>query len=164
MEGRGWRSLPFNLFGIFVFKGEPVATEMAEGQQQKSQASIGGIAAADQQSGSNEAVDDVWDEERLEKAMKTLKEMHIQLRGLRTTIPRLIAPLTTKQPSPESLFRDFSRAAGTANQEVNEFRRLMGNQESLQVLEQARKSRADNPTGIKAWKVTDHPDWLTRDT
>lgn len=60
--------------------------------------------------------EEIWDEERLEKAMKTLKEMHIQvgfdkiskiwlrlrivqLRGLRTTLPRLIAPLTTKQPS-----------------------------------------------------------------
>jgi hypothetical protein len=60
--------------------------------------------------------EDVWDEERLEKAMDTLKEMyiqvrapsyldcspsliHIQLRALRTAIPRLIAPLTVKQPS-----------------------------------------------------------------
>ena len=58
---------------------------------------------------------EIWDEEGLEKAMKTLKEMHIQasfprnvlrsslthvqLRNLRSTIPRLMAPLSTKQPS-----------------------------------------------------------------
>jgi hypothetical protein len=72
----------------------------------------------DQQAPAPEADEDVWDEERLDQAMKTLKEMHIQashiesthprqkltrfflkLRNLRTTIPRLIAPLTTKQPS-----------------------------------------------------------------
>ena len=63
------------------------------------------------------AGEDVWDEERLEKAMARLKEMHIQvclcsdrrcsntdvvlnqLRNLRTTVPRLLEPLTKKQPS-----------------------------------------------------------------
>lgn len=64
----------------------------------------------------------------------------------------------------EALFRDFSKAASTANLEVQEFRRLMSDEESIKVLEQARKSRADNPGGIKPWKVTEHPDWLTRDT
>ncbi|KAH7393431.1 hypothetical protein BKA64DRAFT_87637 [Cadophora sp. MPI-SDFR-AT-0126] len=107
--------------------------------------------------------DEIWDEERLEKAMKTLKEMHIQLRGLRTTLPRLIAPLTTKQPSPETLFREFSKSANTANQEVQEFRRLMTSEDSKKVMEQARKSRAENPKGIKPWKASDHPDWLKRD-
>jgi len=137
---------------------------MTEGQQQIPQAPMGGSAAIDgQQAGPDQPVEDVWDEEKLEKAMKTLKEMHIQLRGLRTTIPRLISPLATKQPSPEALFRDFSKAAATANQEIQQFRRLMAAENSIQVLEQARKSRAENPTGIKAWRVTDHPDWLTRD-
>ncbi|KAH6715529.1 hypothetical protein BKA61DRAFT_356496 [Leptodontidium sp. MPI-SDFR-AT-0119] len=108
--------------------------------------------------------EEVWDEERLEKAMKTLKEMHIQLRGLRTTLPRLIAPLTTKQPSPEILFREFSKSANTANQEVQEFRRLMTAEDSKEVLEQAKKSRAENPKGIKPWMATEHPEWLKRDT
>jgi len=40
----------------------------------------------------------------------------------------------------------------------------MNDEESLKVLEQARKSRAENPNGIKPWKVTEHPDWATRDT
>ncbi|KAF8862022.1 hypothetical protein BDZ45DRAFT_671331 [Acephala macrosclerotiorum] len=136
---------------------------MADGQQQTQQVPVGQDAAG-QQPGPEQAAEEVWDEERLEKAMKTLKEMHIQLRELRTTIPRLIAPLATKQPSPEALFRDFSKAASMANQDVQAFRKVMVEQEGLQVLEQARKSRAERPKGIKSWKVCDHPDWLTRDT
>ncbi|KAH8683214.1 hypothetical protein BGZ60DRAFT_214569 [Tricladium varicosporioides] len=104
-----------------------------------------------------------WDEEKLEEAMKRLKEMHIQLRNLRTTIPRLIAPLTTKQPSPESLFREFSKSTNTANQEVLQFRKLWGEEETQKVLERARKSRAENPNDIKPWRAIDHPNWLNRD-
>lgn len=63
----------------------------------------------------------------------------------------------------EALFRDFSKAASMANQDVQAFRKVMAEQEGLQVLEQARKSRAERPKGIKSWKVCDHPDWLTRD-
>ncbi|KAK2628484.1 hypothetical protein QTJ16_001587 [Diplocarpon rosae] len=130
-----------------------------------------------------EGKEDVGEEEQLEQALKTLKEMHIQvsqtsylviiqnlnlipeqLRGLRTTIPRLIAPLTSKQPSPEALFRGFSDSANLANQEVQEFRRLMTDEKSVEVMEQARRSRAANPRGIKPWRVTEHSDWLTRDS
>jgi len=39
----------------------------------------------------------------------------------------------------------------------------MTDEESRKVLEHAKKSRAENPTGIKPWKVTEHPDWLARD-
>ncbi|PQE16763.1 ribosomal l34e protein [Rutstroemia sp. NJR-2017a BBW] len=125
----------------------------------------------EQQAPAPEADEDVWDEERLDQAMKTLKEMHIQashiestyprqkltrfplkLRNLRTTIPRLIAPLTTKQPSPR-----------TANQEVHDFKRLMKDEQSVKIFEHAKKSRAENPHGIKPWRVTEHPDWLDRD-
>ncbi|KAM3080933.1 hypothetical protein ACMFMG_004893 [Clarireedia jacksonii] len=117
----------------------------------------------DQQASAPEAGEDVWDEERLEQAMKTLKEMHIQVRNLRTTIPRLIAPLTTKQPSPDVLFTAFSTSARTANQEVHDFKRLMKDEQSVKIFEHAKKSRAENPHGIKPWRVTEHPDWLDRD-
>jgi hypothetical protein len=39
----------------------------------------------------------------------------------------------------------------------------MKDEETLTVLEQARKSRAENPNDIKPWRARDHPDWLTRD-
>jgi hypothetical protein len=37
---------------------------------------------------------------------------------------------------------------------VQQFRKLVDDEESSKVLEQARKSRAENPNGIKPWKVT----------
>jgi len=108
--------------------------------------------------------EDIWDEERLENALKALKEMHIQLRSLRTTIPRFIAPLSTKQPSPEALFSSFSASAIMANQEVNRFREMMTDQETKKILERAKESRDKSKTGIESWKVTDHPDWLVKGT
>ncbi|KAI9052265.1 hypothetical protein LZ554_003622 [Drepanopeziza brunnea f. sp. 'monogermtubi'] len=117
----------------------------------------GPLAAQDPMDGK-----DTGEEEQLEQALETLKEMHIQLRGLRTTIPRLVAPLATKQPSPEALFREFSESVNTANQELQDFRRLMTDEGSVKVMAQASKSRTENPNGIRPWKVTEHPDWLTR--
>ncbi|RDW70272.1 hypothetical protein BP5796_08669 [Coleophoma crateriformis] len=110
------------------------------------------------------AEDDVWDEQKIEESLKTLKEMYIQLRDLRSTIPRLIAPLTTKQPSPETLFRSFSESASTATREVQAFRRLMTDERSTKILDHARQSRADNPKGIKPWRITDDPDWNHRES
>lgn len=63
----------------------------------------------------------------------------------------------------ESLFNEFSSAAKTATHEVSEFKHLMKAEESIKVFEQAKKSRAENPQGIKPWRVTEHPDWLTRE-
>jgi hypothetical protein len=53
---------------------------MAVGQQEGSQQVRGGLAGSENGEQLNPApLEDVWDEERLEKAMKTLKEMHIQV-------------------------------------------------------------------------------------
>ncbi|KAA8573021.1 hypothetical protein MFRU_027g00690 [Monilinia fructicola] len=108
--------------------------------------------------------EEVWDEAKLEQAMKTLKEMHIQCRNLRSTIPRLLAPLATKQQSPEQLYSSFQQAATTSNKEVREFTQLMKDKEGVELFEHAKRSRAENPHGIKPWRVTQHPDWLDRDT
>jgi hypothetical protein len=75
--------------------------------------------------------------------------------------------IANKQLTPfpaETLYREFRRSTSTANQELQQFWKLMNDEESLKVLEQARKSRAENPNGIKPWKVTEHPDWATRGT
>lgn len=64
----------------------------------------------------------------------------------------------------EILFREFSDTTRTANQEVLEFKKLMAEDETQKVLEQARKSRMANPNDIKPWRAMDHPDWLKRDT
>jgi hypothetical protein len=39
----------------------------------------------------------------------------------------------------------------------------MQDEDAKKVMQQAKKSRAEQPKGIKPWKVTDHPDWLMRD-
>ncbi|QSZ35849.1 hypothetical protein DSL72_006971 [Monilinia vaccinii-corymbosi] len=121
---------------------------------------VGGNAQQAAVPGSEEA----WDEAKLEQAMKTLKEMHIQCRNLRSTIPRLLAPLATKQQSPEQLYSSFQQAVTTSNQEVRDFTRLMKGQEGVELFEHAKRSRAENPHGIKPWRVTQHPGWLDRNT
>lgn len=63
----------------------------------------------------------------------------------------------------ETLFRDFSMSASNAIREVNDFRNLMQDGETTKVMEQAKKSRAERPTGIKTWRVTEHPDWATKE-
>ncbi|KAI9820241.1 MAG: hypothetical protein M1827_005863 [Pycnora praestabilis] len=106
---------------------------------------------------------ETWEASRLESALARLKEMHIQLRSLRTTIPRMIRPLTSPHSSPEELYNDFANAAGSAAKEVQAFRYYMEDEASRSVLQQADTSRKEMPDGINAWRVTDHPDWLDRD-
>jgi hypothetical protein len=60
--------------------------QMANVQQDSSKASADAPPAENGQVPASNPGEDEWDEERLEKAMKTLKEMHIQVR-----IPRLVA-------------------------------------------------------------------------
>lgn len=64
----------------------------------------------------------------------------------------------------EQLFSSFQQAATTSNKEVRDFTRLMKDEEGVKLFEHAKKSRAENPHGIKPWRVTEHPDWLDRDT
>jgi hypothetical protein len=53
---------------------------MAVGHQEDSQQVREGLVGSENGQQLNPApLEDVWDEERLEKAMKTLKEMHIQV-------------------------------------------------------------------------------------
>ncbi|TVY89216.1 hypothetical protein LAWI1_G003201 [Lachnellula willkommii] len=128
--------------------------------------------------------EDVWDEERLEKAMARLKEMHIQVCILSKHMPSYAiqvlteivqpakksanhpsqTPRTANQEATFTLFSEFAKSSTTANQEVQQFQRLMKEEETSVVLEQARKSRAENPNDIKPWRAREHPDWLTRDT
>ncbi|KFZ07923.1 hypothetical protein V502_09660 [Pseudogymnoascus sp. VKM F-4520 (FW-2644)] len=105
-----------------------------------------------------------WDGEHLQEAEKTLKEMYIQLRQLRSTIPNLVASLATKQASPEILFQQLSNAAMVANSEVKQFREIMENPQSRHLFEHASQSRSQNPAGITPWRITDDPNWLKRDS
>jgi hypothetical protein len=64
----------------------------------------------------------------------------------------------------ESFLSNFSASANQAKQEVQRFRELMTDEQSKKLLEQTKKSRAEKPQGIKTWRATEHPDWLTRDS
>ncbi|OBT87851.1 hypothetical protein VE02_02126 [Pseudogymnoascus sp. 03VT05] len=122
------------------------------------------LVAANQGQPGPAAQQQEWDGEHLQEAERTLKEMYIQLRQLRSTIPNLVASLATKQASPEILFQQLSQAALVANSEVKQFRETMENPQSRQLFEHASQSRAKNPAGITPWRITDDPDWLRRDS
>jgi len=66
--------------------GTQYSTEMAVGQQDNRQGISNGSINVDGAINGQQLVDkcteDVWDEERLEKALKILKEMHIQVSSL----------------------------------------------------------------------------------
>ncbi|KAK6866238.1 hypothetical protein PG995_002766 [Apiospora arundinis] len=104
-----------------------------------------------------------WSEEQLEEGLKHLKLLHIKCRELRTSMPRMLDPLTTQHASNEELAVSFTKAVGTASRELSDFRTLYQSNESKQVLEHANKSRAANPEDIKPWRPKDHPDWLELD-
>ncbi|KAI9846784.1 MAG: hypothetical protein M1837_003633 [Sclerophora amabilis] len=106
------------------------------------------------------AEQEAWTIENLEDASEQLKRMHIQLRELRVTIPKLIQPLTTLYRSPEELFIDFSLSATVAAKDVKAYSQYMTSAASRSVLEYASASRKNNQTGIRPWVVTEHPHWL----
>ncbi|KAI0128681.1 hypothetical protein BJ170DRAFT_682466 [Xylariales sp. AK1849] len=106
-----------------------------------------------------------WNEEQLEEALKRLKLLHIKARPdhcreLRSTMPRMLEPLTTKHTSRQDVLVSFQTAMASAATEIQNFRTLYTSEESQRVLEQARKSREAQPKGIKPWRARDHPDWL----
>ncbi|KAL5354678.1 hypothetical protein ACLOAV_000767 [Pseudogymnoascus australis] len=122
------------------------------------------LMAANQGAHGHAAEQPEWDGEHLQEAEKTIKEMYIQLRQLRSTVPNLIASLATKQESPEILFQQLSEAARVANSEVKQFREIMEDPQSRQLFEHASQSRSKNPAGITPWRITDDPNWLKRDS
>ncbi|CAM1510181.1 Fc.00g005160.m01.CDS01 [Cosmosporella sp. VM-42] len=106
---------------------------------------------------------DAADEARLEEAMQRLNLLHIKVRMLRDTIPRMIDPLVKKQPSPDFMFAAFMKAVQNAQADVKEFTELMRDDTSKEVFAQVQKSQEQNPMGIKPWRHTDHPDWFSVD-
>jgi len=105
-----------------------------------------------------------WDEARIEQAMKRLKLLHIKVRLLRDTIPKMINPLVQKQPSPDAMFSAFMKAVEGAQADVKDFTDLMRDEVSKDVFDQVNKSQRESPLGIKPWRHKDYPDWFTMDT
>jgi len=108
--------------------------------------------------------EDEWDEAQLEAGLKMLKEMHIQLRHLRSTIPRLVTPLATNHKTPDSLLTDYQAAIQTMNKEVVGFREVMTGEEGKRVLQYADERRGKVEGMVKPWIVTEHPGWSIRES
>ncbi|KAF5648742.1 uncharacterized protein FTJAE_1221 [Fusarium tjaetaba] len=106
---------------------------------------------------------DDWDEARLEEAMKRLKLLHIKVRQLNDTIPKMIKPLVQKQPSPDVMFAAFMNSVNEAQANIKEVTDLMRDEKSREIFAQAKKRKEEEPTGIKTWEYYDHPDWFRMD-
>ncbi|KAM0561516.1 hypothetical protein ACHAPJ_003399 [Fusarium lateritium] len=111
----------------------------------------------------NGAGEEVWDEARLEEAMKRLKLLHIKVRLLSDTIPKMIKPLLQKQPSPDAMFATFMNSVNEAQANIKEVTDLMRDDASREVFAHAKQRREEEPTGIKTWEYYDHPDWFRMD-
>ncbi|KAM0323317.1 hypothetical protein ACHAQA_008909 [Verticillium albo-atrum] len=102
-----------------------------------------------------------WDEQELQESLEHLKLLHIKLRELRTTIPRMLEPLKEKQQTPEALFTSFSDAVTTGHREVQDFTQLRKDSKTTRILEHAAQRRQEEPKGIKPWNGKQDPDWMT---
>ncbi|KAK1966956.1 hypothetical protein LY78DRAFT_680539 [Colletotrichum sublineola] len=107
---------------------------------------------------------EIWDEERLELALDQLKLLHIKLRGLRTTIPIMMEPLSTKHSSPQVEFDSFMESVATAKKKIQDFQDLRKSDEIIKIMNHVAERRKEESNGIKAWRTTDHPDWTTPPT
>ncbi|CAK7216542.1 hypothetical protein SBRCBS47491_002861 [Sporothrix bragantina] len=101
-----------------------------------------------------------WNEEQLEAALEKLRDAHLKLRALRSTIPRMVQPLTNEPPPPPEILHAKAQASlFAAMQEVKSFRETIANEEFRKVTEHATMSRKRNSKNIKPWKARDEPEW-----
>ncbi|KAF6831942.1 hypothetical protein CPLU01_06459 [Colletotrichum plurivorum] len=107
--------------------------------------------------------DEAWNEEQLKQAMDQLNLLHIKLRGLRAAVPHMMESLSFKQPSPQAKFNSFIEAVGAANKDLQDFQDLRKSADMTKIMNHATERRKQEPNGIKPWRVTDHPDWMTVD-
>ncbi|KAL9104739.1 MAG: hypothetical protein Q9163_000351 [Psora crenata] len=102
------------------------------------------------------------DEATLLSSLARLQELQLAVRSLRDTLPTLTVAVTTTQTSPEELYRNFSRAAQNAGNEIKHFTTLMEEKETKEVFERARESRRreGEGEGTGNWQVAEHGNWL----
>lgn len=104
-----------------------------------------------------------WDEAHIDDAQKRLKEMFLQLRQLRNTIPGIIDSLTSPGLTAEQLVDDVKKSGYRSQNDIKEFKRLWADPEVQKVFEHVKESRAKNGAGITPFRITQHPEWMTRD-
>ncbi|CAN8096860.1 unnamed protein product [Discula destructiva] len=105
-----------------------------------------------------------WDEAKIEQALKNLKDLHIQLRQLRSTIPRMQENLGGPVATAAELAAAIRGATQAARNEVDEYKQKATSPDNTMILERAKQSRAQNPKAITPWRAKNHPDWLEPST
>lgn len=93
----------------------------------------------------------------------------------------MLEPLSFKQPSrrccvsestpcqlissspAQAKFNSFIEAVDAANKDLQDFQDLRKSPEMTKIMNHATERRKQEPNGIKPWRVTDHPDWMTVD-
>ncbi|KAK0711672.1 hypothetical protein B0H67DRAFT_298503 [Lasiosphaeris hirsuta] len=88
--------------------------------------------------------------------------LQFQLRQLRPALPRMLAPMSIKQPSPEVLFTSFKKSVESTQKEISSFKEAITSEKSRKVFQKASESRRANPKGIKPWRARDDPEWTSR--
>ena len=73
---------------------------------------------------------------------------------------RVLNPMFTVQSSPVTFYSQFVQIATKTAKEIQDFTHMIESDRSQEVLNKAKRSRAENPEGIKGWLVNEHPDWL----
>ena len=73
----------------------------------------------------------------------------------------MLQPIHNEQPSPESLYLGFSKAATTAFSNVKEFVALVRDPTNQEVFRRSKESKEQNPE-VMGWIVSQHADWLDR--
>ena len=73
---------------------------------------------------------------------------------------RVLHPMLTAQSSPVTFYSQFLQVATKTAKEIQDFTTMIEGDQSQEVLKKAKRSRSENPEGIRGWLVTEHPDWL----
>lgn len=105
--------------------------------------------------------DDLREEARLEDSLEHLKELHLKLRALRTTVPRMVDPLRTTHSSPDAFFSAFKDSVAGARSEIADVRTALTSEDSKKLFDEANTSRQAKPKGIRPWRAGDDPTWTT---
>ncbi|AEO57381.1 hypothetical protein MYCTH_2303475 [Thermothelomyces thermophilus ATCC 42464] len=108
------------------------------------------------------AKDSAEEEQQLEDMLARLDEVHLQLRQLRSALPRMLEPLTVKQPSPQAAFAAFMQSVNNTNKEVANFQEAYYSLITDGLFQRARPGQK-SPRSLKQWRATEHPDWADPD-
>ncbi|KAH6627599.1 hypothetical protein F5144DRAFT_576371 [Chaetomium tenue] len=102
------------------------------------------------------------EEEQLEDMLYQLDQVHLQLRRLRSALPRMLEPLMVKQPSPQAAYAAYMQSVESTHKEVSSFQEAILRLQTDGVLNRARTGQK-NLKGLKQWRASEHPDWADSD-